>query len=226
MINNELKNKNIHIEGYKCGFNSKMAIDKFKKSIKSMDKNNKINLDELQKKYIKLNYNIELVEYDKNSDKIIIKVVINDQVNKVVIDDNILKLKERIKELTSARNKVNYCDKKSDENENISKIIFKEYTKLKKMFKIPIPTPSEIFSNPTQYKPMITMILNNKSSGSHPLVKYFKLIMNELSIHELSNDSETVVNEPVINNKYIIPEIKSNKISNNEDTDDEDTEDE
>ena len=47
-------NKNVHIEGDKNGFNSKMAVDKFRLSVKNMDRNDsKINLDELQNKFIK-----------------------------------------------------------------------------------------------------------------------------------------------------------------------------
>ena len=64
--------KHIFIEGTKDGFNSKIAIEKFKKTLKKMDIDGNINLDELQKKYIKSNYKLELI--NNNTSRITINV--------------------------------------------------------------------------------------------------------------------------------------------------------
>jgi hypothetical protein len=50
---------NIHIVGDKNGFNSKEALRKFKLAVK----NSNINITELNSKYIKPNYKLELVEH-------------------------------------------------------------------------------------------------------------------------------------------------------------------
>ena len=188
--------KNVCIEGDKNGFNSKIAIDKFKTRIKEGN----LNLEELQKKYIKVNYKIEIINNDIN--KIIIKV-------SEIVSDNKKLLKEKIKLLTKHRTN-NYNKIKTDDN--ITDEILKEYTKLKKISKIPVPEPNEIFSNPEQYRPILNMVLNSKmldqSKMNHPYIKYFKLIAEKLNIQPLKIDK--------------LPLIKNKLSKNDDDTDEED----
>lgn len=207
--------KHVHIEGDKNGFNSKMALSKFKTSIKKMDYDNKnINLEELKNKYIKSNFILEIMKYDTNDKDIIIKIL-ELELEKKILETN-------CNNKNAIKNKLNAMKKNRNKaNENISDDIFKEYTKLKKISNMPLPEPNEILSNPEQYKPLISMILNNKMINqmgiNHPYIKYFKLIANKLNIQSTT----TTLNDSVCKEK--ISQIISNKISNNDDdTDEED----
>jgi hypothetical protein len=204
--------KNVFIEGDKIGFNSKMAIEKFKTCVKKMDETkSELNLEELQKKYIKPEFKLEIIKYDPCIKDIIIKISINNK-----YEENRKVLKEKIKLLKKDRTNSDYH--KAKQNENVSDEILKEYNNLKKMTKMPVPDPSEILSNPEQYKPILSMVLNNKMINkmgvNHPYIKYFKLIAQKLNIQpEL--DSEP---EPDIKNTV----VSANELSQNEDTDEED----
>jgi len=216
-------NKNVHIEGDKNGFNSKMAVDKFRSSVKNMDRtDSKINLDELQNKFIKSNYKLELVNYDPSNEKIIFKVL-EVPTNIPISTDKRKLLKDRLKLMSKDRKKMDYYKAKSDDN--VTDEIVKEYMKLKKISKIPVPEPNEILSNPEQYKPILSMVLNNKMinqmGGNHPYIRYFKLIAEKLNIQPqiVESPQTETLNEP----EDTIPTLVGNKISNDEDTDDEDS---
>ena len=108
--------------------------------------------------------------------------------------------------------------------------------KLKKISKMPIPEPNEIFANPEQYKPVISMLLQNNMmnqlKSDHPYVRYFKLIAEKIGVDMslpiptqdfLSNDNAEATSmfdklmtptEPVI-------DIKGNEISKGNETDSE-----
>lgn len=205
--------KNVCIEGNKDNFNSKIAIDKFKKSIKKMDLDGNINLEELQKKYLKPNYKLELVTNDKLN--IILKVLEVVTVTTPTIDTKKI-LKDKIKTMTKNRQNISFHKAKLDEN--VSPEILKEYTRLKKISKMPVPEPSEVLSNPEQFKPILSMVLNNKMlnqmGSNHPYIKYFKLLADKLNI----SINAVVVPEQLVENEP----MNTNKISKDEDTDEED----
>ena len=210
--------KNVCIEGDKNGFNSKIAIEKFKKSVKNMDeKDNNINLDELKKKYIKSNYKLDINKCDTN---IIIQISEIQQINK---DEARKNLKEKIKAMKKHRTNLDLHKAKT--NDNVSDEILKEYIRLKKISKIPVPEPSEILSNPEQYKPILSMVLNNKLvnqiGNNHPYIRYFKLIAEKLNIQPSNLDIQPS-NLDIEDDTDMIPKLIGNKLSNNDDdTDDE-----
>jgi hypothetical protein len=197
--------KNVCIEGDKTCFNSKIAVEKFKTCVRNMDStDSKLNLEELQKKYIKPEFKLEIIKYDPNDENIIFKISINDK-----HEENKKILKDKIKSLKKNRTNSDYYKAKQDEN--VTDEILKEYNNLKKITKMPVPEPSEILSNPEQFKPLLNMVLNNKMVNqmgtNHPYIKYFKLIADKLNIQS-EPDS---------------PNITANKISkNDDDTDEED----
>ena len=215
--------KNVRIDGDKNGFNSKMAIEKFKACVKKMDeKNNNLDLEEL-KKYIKSNYKLEIIKYDTKDKDIIIKISeIQVLPVKNQVDTKKL-LKEKIKSLSNHRTNIDLHKAKTDEN--VSDEILKEYTKLKRISKIPVPEPSEIFSNPEQYKPILSMVLNNKMAtqigNNHPYIRYFRLIAEKLNIQPSNLDAQP---EPDSSNDIEdkIPTLIGNKLSNNDDDTDDD----
>jgi len=214
--------KNIFIEGDKTAFNSKIAVDKFKKTLKDIIANGGIiNLEELQKKYVKSTYKLEMNNDDKD---IIIKIL--EQNKEPILEQNKEQnkriLKDRLKEMSNNRTNITYHRAKNDEN--ISDEILKEYLKLKKISHMPVPEPSEIFKNPEEFKPLFNMILNPlmtaKIGTSHPYIKYFKLIADKLNF----KPSNIIPEQPQLQKEQKMSEqIKSNKISNkDDDTDDED----
>jgi hypothetical protein len=212
--------KNVYIDGDKIGFNSKIAIEKFKNNVKNMDeKNNNLNLEELQKKYIKTSHKLEIIKYDPKDKEIIIKIMETSIVNQ---KENRKALKEKLRGMTKHRTNIDIHKAKTDEN--ISDEILKEYTKLKKISKIPVPEPSEILSNPEQYKPILNMVLNNKMvnqiGNNHPYIRYFKLIAEKLNLESEDEYVRVPISEHETEEK--IPTLIGNKISNNDDdTDDE-----
>jgi hypothetical protein len=203
--------KNVCIEGNKEGFNSKIAIDKFKMSVKKMDKeNSKLNLEELQKKYIKPDFKLILINHDTNDKNIIINI---EKIIENKVDTKKL-LKEKIRSMEKNRTNLDYH--KAKQNENVSDEILKLYNDLKKITKMPVPDPCEMLSHPEQYKPLLKMVLNNqminKMGATHPYIKYFKLISDKLNFQTENTEQEQV-------NPTIIP----NKIStSDDDTDEED----
>lgn len=217
--------KNVCIEGDKNGFNSKMALEKFKTSVKNMDRDinkNELDLEELKNKYVKSNYILEIIKHDQSNKDIIIKISENNKQQSNTDDTKKKILKDKLNSMKKNRTNVEYH--KAKQNENIPDDILKEYLKLKKVCNMPIPEPGEILSNPEQYKPILSMVLNNKMTSQigtmHPYIKYFKLIAQKLNIKPLDIPSEVLEN---IKSEISKSEISNNKISNNDDdTDEED----
>lgn len=202
--------KNVFIEGNKEGFNSKIAIEKFKTTVKKMDKTEaKINIKELQK-YIKPEFNLELVKHDPTDKSIIFKVSEKEKENK----DHKKMLHEKIKHMKKNRTNSDYHRAKNDEN--VTDEILSEYNKLKKISKMPVPEPSEMLANPEQYRPLLNMVLNNQMVNqlgiNHPYIRYFKLISEKLNM-SVSETTEVIPEPPVTTNKIS---------SNDDDTDEED----
>jgi len=208
--------KNVCIEGNKEGFNSKIAIDKFKTAVKKMDqKELKVNLEELQK-YIKPEYILELLKHNQSEKDIIFKVSEKPKINEQKEDKKKV-LQEKLKNMKKNRTNSDYHKAKNDEN--VSDEILKEYNSLKKISKMPVPEPSEMLANPDQYKPLLSMVLNNQMinqmGANHPYIRYFKLISDKLNMMSNNNSIPDV--------ESISSKITTNKISNNDDdTDEED----
>ena len=171
---------NVHISGDKSGFNSKSSVDKFKTSIKSvLEKNEELNVEDLTKRYINTNFTLSVERKDNNIYANVMKRV--EQSTK----ENRELLKAKINLMKKSRTNSDYYKAKSG---NVPEDIMEEYTKLKKLSKMPVPEPSEILENPEQYKPMLALVLGNtmmkQLSQSHPYVRYFKLLADKLGVTE------------------------------------------
>ena len=167
--------KNVFIEGDKLGFNSKNAVEKFKACVKT-DDNTSISV--LKEKYIKIDYNLELIEKNDTDIKFKLSKHVVKEVNKKDM------LKAKLKSMRDSR--TNADMHKARSNKDIPEDIMEEYIKLKKTVNMPIPEPGEILANPEQYKPMISMVMGNdmmKQLGSnHPYTRYFKLLATKLGV--------------------------------------------
>ena len=205
---------NVYIEGDKTGFNSKTAIERFRSNVKS---NTAFDINELANKYIKPDYKLELVEQTDMNIKFNItmtKTVTTDAPVASDVPDDATKRKQLLKAKINMmrKDRTNSDYHKAKSNNNVPDEILAEYLKLKKVSKMPIPEPSEILSNPEEYKPIISMVLSNSMmkqfGASHPYVRYFKLIAEKLGV-------ETPL--PIPTQDYL-----SNPIDTNQDTDEED----
>ena len=207
--------KNVCIEGNKEGFNSKMAIDKFKMTVKKMDEESgKLSLEELQKKYIKSEFKLELVKHESNEKDIIFKILLNEKPVEKVDSKQILK--EKL--VSMKKNRTNSDFHKAKQDENVSDEILREYNNLRKISKMQVPDPSEILSNPEQYKPLLNMVLNNQMvnqmGANHPYIRYFRLISDKLNLQTGNSELET---------ELLKPTVTPSKISmTDDDTDEED----
>jgi len=179
------KNISVFIDGDKSAFVSKSAVDKFKQSVKS---NPTFNLVELVSKYVKSDYNIELVSSENMEWKFKIskKPVEKTSQPKTEKEQRRELLKARINMMANAR--TNRDLHKAKSSGNVDKEILTEYQKLLKITKMPIPEPSEILAKPEEYKPIISAVLGNpmmKQQKSHPYVKYFSLLAEKLGVSAL-----------------------------------------
>jgi len=171
----------VHINGDKSGFNSKAAVDKFKVAVKTiLEKNDEFNIEELNTRFINNNFTLTLEKKDATT---VHATVVKKQ--QQTNNDNRDLLKAKINLMRKNRTNSDYYKAKSS---NIPEDIMEEYTKLKKISKMPVPEPSEILAKPEEYKPMLAMVLGNtmmkQLSQSHPYVRYFKLLAEKLGVTE------------------------------------------
>jgi hypothetical protein len=219
--------KSVTINGDKDSFNSKTAINNFKKAVKS---NTNFDLEELTKKFIKPGYKIVLIS--TNYINYTFNIEIDNSTNQMNKRRELIKAK--INNMKKNRTNSNYY--KAKNNSNVSDEILCEYKKLLKVSKIPVPEPSEILDNPDQYKTIISMVLGNNMMKnmpqSHPYIKYFKLLAKEIGVEEslpfptkdFINDKTTHIPsnlEQIINMSGPVTDIKGNVMSKDEDTDSE-----
>lgn len=168
----------VFIEGDKEGLNSKSALDKFKSYVKN---NSMFTVEDLNSKFIKSEYMVELVTRTDTE----IKFNIKKKVDEVVVNNKEL-FRAKIKMLRDER--TNVGARRALADDKVPDEITKEYLKAKKMSKVPIPAPSEIFAKPEEYKSLVSMVLNNKMmmelGSNHPYVRYFRLIAEKLNVTE------------------------------------------
>ena len=217
---------NVYIEGDKSGFNSKVAVDKFKAMVK---KDTNIDVISLKSKYIKSDYKLEIV----NKTDTEIKFKLSQEKNETPEVNNRELLKTKLNMMR--KNRTNTEIHKAKANKNVPEDILNEYMKLKKLANnMPIPEPSEILANPEQYRPVISMVLGNsmmKQYGTnHPYVRYFKLLAEKLGVDEAlpvpTQDYSEVLKNKVISqeDQNVVPElvnVKGNMISADYETDSE-----
>lgn len=211
---------NVFIDGDKTGFNSKVAVDKFKAAVK-LDVN--ISVEKLREKYINNSYTLELVE--KNDTNIKFKLFKSEKSDKSDPEaDKKQMLRMKLKSMRNSRTNTEIHKAKS--NKDIPEDILEEYVKLKKVVNMPIPEPGEVLANPDQYRPMLSMVLGNdmmKQMGSnHPYTKYFRLLAAKLGVTEASPKPTQDYSELLKSTqKSEVVEIKGNDINMDNDTDSE-----
>ena len=224
---------NVIVEGDKTGFNSKNAVDKFKQAVKS---SNNFDLVELTKKYVKSGFLLEQVEKTDNS----YRFMIGKENTEVEKQEPQLSEKDQKRKMLKAKinlmrqDRTNSVYHKAKANDNVPAEILNEYMKLKQISKMPIPEPNEIFAHPEEYKPIISMVLQNSMmqqlGSNHPYVRYFKLIAEKLGVETvlpiptqnfLSEDKIKEMKDFVKNQEQVV-EIKGNEMSKDDETDSED----
>jgi len=174
----------VNLEGIKEHFVSKSAIDKFKTFVKTNI--NDLNMEEINKKYMKPEYKLEILS--KTDEEIKFKTINLVELQSI---ENKKMLKAKLKLLTG---KSNVYSPKA--NVSVPPDILKEYLKLKNMSKMPIPEPGEICANKEEYKPIIQMVLGNdmmKTLGNkHPYKRYFTLLAEHLGleVHHTNQNEE------------------------------------
>lgn len=179
---------NVYIEGDKNGFNSKIAVTKFKDLVKS---SNEINIEELSKRFIKTDYNLELLSKDNSNIKF--KISLKESVpvqltqpvneNKQVVDTSKRELlRNKIRNMSQNRSNSDF--RKVKNHDFVPDNIMKEYLKLKQVSPVPIPEPWTVIENPEEYRMMIGMLLSNNMVHNNPLIKYFKLLGERIGVTE------------------------------------------
>jgi hypothetical protein len=211
-----MSNINIHILGDKTSFYSKSCLNKFKLLMKTKYNNYK----SIYYQFIKPDYNIELIEETETDIKfnIIKQTIVDNNPNKELLKNKLKMLKRKTK---------------STKSSDIPDDITKQYNDLKKLIpNIPIPEPTEILSDPTKYKEIISGVLNNsitqKLGQNHPYIKYFKSLLkiinqnnnNINNNNNLQNESNNNLQNESNNNNLLEPILDINNIIK-KDTDNE-----
>ena len=210
---------NVFITGDKTGFNSKTAIVNFKSFVKT---NKTFDINVLRQKFVKPDYHIELVESTETSLKFMVE---KDVAPKQTVDHKRQMLQAKLTMMKQDR--TNSVYHKAKTNPNVPDEILTEYMKLKKIAKMPIPEPNEIFARPDEYKPIIQMVLTNnlmKQLGTtHPYVKYFRLVANKLGVTE-PLPIPTAGTSGIESNADMFANLQASTMSKNEDDTDSDEE--
>ena len=223
---------NVFIEGDKSGFNSKNAFDKFKQAVKSSDN---FDLVELTKKYVKSGFVVEQVDRTNNNIKFIIG---NENQEETVVPQ--MSEKDQKRQMLKAKinlmrqDRTNSVYHKAKASSNVPAEILSEYMKLKQISKMPIPEPNEILAHPEEYKPIVSMILQNSMmkqlNSTHPYVRYFKLIAEKIGLEMplpmptqdfLSGNTFSDMTNPVSDTSKLVVDIKGNEMSKEDETDSE-----
>jgi len=189
---------NVFIDGDKSNFVSKLSINKFKQKVKQSD----FQLDDLNNissLYLKPKYLFHFISYENNDYKFEIikkpkdfdKPKPKENVERVVDEKTKLRELMRSKINIMTKNRTNHDYHKAKLSGKVDDEILEEYNKLKKVSKIPVPDPYEVINDPEQYKPIISMVLNNDIMNTlgktHSYVKYFTLLANKIGATPMLN---------------------------------------
>ena len=188
---------NVFIDGDKSNFVSKLSINKFKQKVKQPD----FQLDDLNNissLYLKPKYLFHFISHENNDYKFEIIKKPKDtpkpkKPKETVEMDEKGKLRElmRSKINLMTKNRTNHDYHKAKLSGKVDDEILEEYAKLKKVSKIPVPDPYEVINDPEQYKPIISMVLNNDIMNtlgkSHSYIKYFTLLANKIGATAMLN---------------------------------------
>jgi hypothetical protein len=219
IINNNMStSKNIYIDGDKAGFKSKIAVDKFKATVRGMET---VDVNVLKEKYIAEGYDLELVETKSLNDDVVevrFKVGKPEQMVSKTSSKDVYRTRLNMMRKNRTNSEVHNA-----KNKNVPDDILEAYTKLKKSAgSLPIPEPTEILAKPDEYRTMISMVLENemmnKLPKSHPYVQYFTLLAQKLGVEKtLPVHTKDYGNEL----KNSIKEVRGNDIKLDYETDTE-----
>lgn len=228
----------IFLTGYNDQFKSKNAQLRFKQTIKS-DLKELNNLTELGYKYLKDNFKFSLVSNLNNIITFDIYKTESQEELKKKEEQKIMKdiLKYKLKAMTLARTNKSVSNKNDDNT-----YLYSEYLKLSKMYKMALPAPNVILSDPKKYKKTIeTGIAMLTNQQEHPVYNYLKALSTKIdkmkltevdeAVPELVSNTGTSINLDNVDTEEE-PELelekskttleKQNTVNNDEDTEEED----
>lgn len=222
---------NIHINGFKDGFKSKNALDKFKAAVKTHLCNNTTNnYQTLAEHYLKEEFSIKLVESSETELKF--EVIKKVTVDEVLRKNNIKQRQDVLKHELKAR-RLARANKEAPATNNNEVELFAEYIKLTKSSKLPVPNPTEVLANPEKYRKSISMINSMvQNNPAHPAYKYFSLLTKKIGLEATPEQpvEQPMEEPPTLVNQNLdqllktvdsdLANIKGNELNDN-DTEDE-----
>lgn len=218
---------NIHIDVNSTQyFKNKSSILSFKKAVKT---NKDYDLSDLSNKFVKEDYMLKVLEQTETDTKFyIVKRVSFDEVlkqEKLKRQKEVLKYKLKGLELARSNKAVPPAEKGSDLE------LYTEYIKLAKLITFPIPSPTDVKTNPHNYIKSIRMMQHMLNANpEHPATTYFKLLFDkyckESDKDEPMPDLVPIPEEPSQPNvnlnelnrllKDTTTEVKGNKLETND----------
>jgi hypothetical protein len=211
----------VFVEGDRTQFLSKNAIDRFKKDITNLFKQNENNYKDLveHSKYLKEGYRFKVV----NTLKHIYATIEEDKVN--ILEDKVNNLEDKRRLL---REKLNMIKKaRSGEaykhldslKRTVPEKIYKSYSHLMKNYGLPnIPAPDEVINNIDKYRTQIASVMGittqvcNIGGASNAIKHYFNSLGQFLGIEPIDISAQMSKLQNQVNTK----------LTNDSDTEEED----
>ncbi len=208
----------VFIEGDRTKFVSKTAIDRFKKDVLNLFKQNDKTYQDMieHNKYLVEGFRFKVV----NTLKHIYATI--EEVKKVNLDDKRRQLREKLNMIKRARSGEAYKHLESIKR-TVPEKIYKSYSHLMKNYGLPnIPAPDDVINNIEKYRTQISTIMglntpiSNDNNASNAIKHYYKSLGQFLGIEAIDLNTQMETLQNTYNNMRI------KKKENESDTDDED----
>lgn len=213
----------VYITGDKSAFLKPKSITNFKKNLKKLKKDDKLDTSLYLKTGYTYKFHMDNIDYHV---EILTEVKYNEEkeIEKKKIQKDILrnKLRNRINKTQSLRSN-EMMEKMRSLKRSIPKNIFESYKSLIQKFNFSIPSPDEVINDPDKFQEQISLIMGSQSPISNDnnadikLKKYFKVLGDFLGIEPKKFET---------NNETKQEKLPTQLSRNNEDTEDEDTDEE
>jgi hypothetical protein len=212
----------VFIEGDRTQFVSKGAIDRFKKDITNLFKQNENTYQDLieHNKYLKEGYRFKVVNTLKHINATIEEDKINNVEAKATnLEDKRRQLREKLNMIKRARSGEAFKHLDSLKR-TVPDKIYKSYSHLMKNYGLPnIPAPDEVINNIDKYRTQIASVMGittqvcNIGGASNAIKQYFNSLGQFLGIEpiDMSNQLTQLQNE-----------TRTRLTNNDSDTEDED----
>ncbi len=208
----------VFIEGDRTQFLSKSAIDRFKKDIINLFKQNEKNYQDLveHNKYLKEGFCFKVVNTLKHIYATIEEVKVNN------LEDKRRQLRDKLNMIKRARSGEAYKHLESIKR-TVPDKIYKSYSHLMKNYGLPnIPAPDEVINNIDKYRTQIASVMGitsqvcNIGGASNAIKHYFNSLGKFLGIEpiDMSSQMEQLQNQT--------QHTHQRKTDDNSDTEDED----